>query len=157
MGTRRSAHYLNWRYIHHPLWTYRCFEARADGRLLGLAVYHIEPVRDLSVSVGRLVELVSEPDGANALLGAVLDDARAQQVALVDFFSSSSQMTSALRAFGFLTGEEGPVGQIPLLFQPVDRQRASIHFMAQLTRVAGAPGLGGWYITKSDADQDRPS
>lgn len=156
-GTRRCADYLNWRYIHHPLWTYRCFEAWVGGRLGGFAIYHIETVRDRSLTVGRLVELVAEPDAASPLLGAVLEDARTQGVALVDFFSSSPQMTSALLAHDFLSSEGAPVAQIPLLFQPVDRRRVAIHFMAQLTRVSGVASLASWYVTKSDADQDRPS
>lgn len=156
-GTRRSAAYLNWRYIQHPVWTYCCLEARERGRLGGFAVYHVEPVRDRGVTVGRLVELVAEPGAANALLGAVLEDARARGVTLVDFFSSSPQLAPALQAHGFLTGEEAPVAQIPLLFQPLDRRRVAIHFMAQLARVSGAAGLASWYVTKSDADQDRPS
>jgi GNAT superfamily N-acetyltransferase len=156
-GTRRSADYLNWRYIHHPLWTYGCFEARTGSRLSGFAVYHVEPVRDRALTVGRLVELVAEPDAASALLGAVLEDARTQGVALVDFFSSSPQMAPALLAHDFLSGEEAPVAQIPLLFQPVDRQRVAIHFMAQLARVSGTASLASWYVTKSDADQDRPN
>jgi hypothetical protein len=78
-------------------------------------------------------------------------------VALVDFFASSPQMAPALRALGFLTGEEGPVAQIPMLFQPIDRQRVAIHFMALGTRMSDEAGLASWYVTKGDADQDRPS
>jgi GNAT superfamily N-acetyltransferase len=156
-GTRRSADYLNWRYVQHPLWTYRCFEARSDDRLRGFAVYHVEPVRDHGLTVGRLVELVAEPDATSTLLDAVLQDARAQGVALVDFFSSSPRMALALRTNGFFTGEDAPVAQIPMLFQPVDRQRLAIHFMAHPARVSGGASLANWYVTKSDADQDRPN
>jgi GNAT superfamily N-acetyltransferase len=156
-GTRRSAEYLNWRYLHHPLWTYRCFEARAGRHLLGFAVYHVETVRDQTLTVGRLVELVAEPETASMLLGAVLADARDQGVALLDFFSSSPKLASALKGLAFFTNEEAPVAQIPMLFQPVDRRRVAIHFMAQLARVPEGARVANWYVTKSDADQDRPN
>lgn len=156
-GTRRSADYLNWRYVQHPLWEYRCFEACAGGRLRGFAVYRVETVRDRSLMVGRLVELVAEPEAAGALLGAVLEDARARGVVLLDFFSSNPRTAPALEALGFLTDAQAPVAQIPLLFQPIDRQRVAIHFMAYPAKVLGAASLASWYVTKGDADQDRPN
>jgi hypothetical protein len=155
-GTRRSARYLNWRYIHHPVWTYRCFEARERGKLTGFAVYHLETVRDTSAKVGRLVELVAEPATADALLRAALHDARAQGAVLIDFFCSSVALTSVLQARGFLAGPESPVAELPMLFQPLDRRRSAIYFMAYLAKLPSATDLR-WYVTKSDADQDRPN
>lgn len=156
-GTRRTAEYLNWRYARHPVWTYRCFEVRARGQLHGFAVYHVEPVRDTPVTVGRLVELVADPPAADALVRAVLEDARAQGVALVDFFCSSPQVAPVLRAHGFLPGHEPPGTHLPMLFQPVDRRRTAIYFMAYLANVAQDDLVTSWYVTTSDADQDRPN
>lgn len=156
-GTRRSADYLNWRYARHPVWTYRCFEARQRGQLAGMAVYHIESVHDMPVKVGRLVELVAKSPAADELVRAVLQDARAHDVTLIDFFCSSPLVARVLRAHGFLPGPEPPVAQVPMLFQPLDRRRSAMHFMAYLVRVPASVGPENWYVTKSDGDQDRPN
>lgn len=155
-GTRRSAEYLNWRYIRHPVWAYRCFEAREGARLVGFAVYHVESVRDLPVKVGRLVELVGTSSAIDALIRATLLDARTQAVALMDFFCSSPVLAAPLRAHGFLAGQDPPMAEVPMLFQPVDRRRTAMYFLAYLGKVPGA-SVDHWHVTKGDADQDRPN
>jgi hypothetical protein len=156
-GTRRSADYLNWRYARHPVWTYRCFEARQRGDLVGFAVSHIEAVRDMPVKVARLVELVAMSPAADELVRAVVEDARSQDAVLIDFFCSSPLVGAALEAHGFLSGPESLVAQVPMLFQPLDPRRTAIHFMAHLAKAPAGMALEQWYVTKSDGDQDRPN
>ncbi len=153
-GVRRSAAYLNWRYARHPLFEYRLLEARRDGRLQGLAVCRVERVLDVPVRVGRITELLAAPDAMDGLVDAVLNEARAQQVAVVDFFTS--RPCEALRSHGFIEGEDSRAAQIPMLFQPVDRRRTGIRFLA-----FGPDGAtvraAQWFVTKGDGDQDRPN
>ena len=154
-GTRRSAEFLNWRYGTHPNFTHRLFELRDRGNLAGVGVYRLEDVRDVPVRIGRILELIAEPAEARLLLRGMIADARSQGVAALDFFCSSRRLDSALEAEGFLPGTEAPASELPILFQPIDRDRSGILFMADLRKVGG-PG-SDWYVTKSDGDQDRPS
>jgi acyl carrier protein/GNAT superfamily N-acetyltransferase len=156
-GTRRTADFLNWRYADHPQFPYRLFEARHQGRLTGLAVYRIEQARGLSVRVGRLVEFISEPEFEAQLLSAVLDDARSHEAAAIDFFCTSHQMKSVMMQHGFLPGDHEAAKQIPILYQPINRRRAGIRFMADLQNVNGAGDVHQWYVAKADGDQDRPN
>jgi acyl carrier protein len=160
-GTRRSAEFLNWRYAIHPVFQYRLVEARRDGRLRGIAVYHVETVRDLPIRVGRMVEMIfdlSRPAGADtALLRAVVEDAHTQGVVLLDFFCASRRLGETMRHHGFVSGDSEPAAGLPMLFQPIDRRRAGIRFMANLGNVAEAAEIEDWYVTKSDGDQDRPN
>jgi hypothetical protein len=156
-GTRRSAEYLNWRYVDHPVWQYRCFEARSGAELTGIAVYRVEQVRDQPTRVGRIVELIGdEPSGA-ALIDAIVSDARHERVAVVDFFCSSPHVSQAMSSSGFLPDEHPIAAGFPMLFQPLDRRRTAIHFMARLAVPRAAVDIPLWYVTKSDADQDRPN
>jgi hypothetical protein len=66
-------------------------------------------------------------------------------------------MARPLEAAGFLPGECPPGSSIPILFQPVDRTRTGILFMANLQKAPAAETVEEWYVTKSDGDQDRPS
>jgi hypothetical protein len=157
-GTRRSAAFLRWRYLQHPVFAYHVFASPADGATPnGVLVYRIEKVRDMPVWVGRIVELVAEPEAVTGLLTAAVAHARAANVALVDFFCASSRFDGALAAAGFLPGQRAEVKDVPLLFQPVNRARTGIRFMGYLSKLpAGSAGLD-WYVTKGDGDQDRPN
>ena len=156
-GTRRSAAFLNWRYADHPQFEYRLFAARNGGRVEGVAVYRVEDVRDVPVRVGHLVELHGAAEALPRLLRAVFDDARSEQVAMLDFHCASRQYAGVLAEHGFLAQEDAALAQIPVLFQPIDRRRPGIRFMADLRNAPPAAALYEWYVTKSDGDQDRPN
>ncbi len=156
-GTRRSADFLNWRYVDHSVFDYRLFEVHRGGQLSGFAVYRVEQVRDVPVKVGRIVEFVADKDSEGDLLNAVLNDAKSQGCAALDFFCSSNQIADVFTSHGFLTGEHEAASQIPVLFQPIDRRRAGVLVMADLQKVSAATGVTDWYFTKADGDQDRPN
>ncbi len=156
-GTRRSVSYLNWRYSQHPQFSYRIIEIRRLNVLLGLAVYRVEQARDLDVRVGRIVEFIAEPEVAEAVLQAIIRDAIAQDAVALDFFCACSLSEEIFQAYGFLPGEDSRAQQIPMLYQPIDRRRAGIRFLADLRKVSEAAHVQHWYVTKSDGDQDRPN
>ncbi|MGD9901836.1 MAG: GNAT family N-acetyltransferase [Vicinamibacterales bacterium] len=157
-GTRRTAAFLDWRYRRHPVFDYHSFVSGQDqGPPTGFVVYRIERVRDLPVSVGRIVELVAEPAAVPDLLATVAGHARAAGVAVLDYFCSGRRFDAAVVASGFLPGDCPEVRDLPLLFQPVNRDRRAIRFMGYVARLpAGTAGLD-WYVTRGDGDQDRPN
>ncbi|MGN6136359.1 MAG: HAD-IIIC family phosphatase [Aureliella sp.] len=156
-GTRRTFDYLNWRYAEHPQFDYRIFTARVGDRLLGLAVYRLEQARGSDLCVGRLVELIAKSAVEDALLSAVLEDARRRSAVMVDFFCSSPHFGELLARHGFLPGDHPSAQQVPMLYQPIDRRRAGIRFLADLRNFPEAASGKDWYVTKSDGDQDRPN
>jgi hypothetical protein len=157
-GTRRSVDFLKWRYLDHPRFQYRVLRFRsAASRLEGLAVFRIETVRDLPVTICRIVELVTDLPLAGPVIRAVIREARASGAALLDFACSSRKLEPALMTEGFLPADIEPGRQIPLLFQPLDHRRAGIRFMAHLRKVPQVAGAAEWYATRGDGDQDRPN
>jgi GNAT superfamily N-acetyltransferase len=155
-GTRRSAAFLSWRYQQHPTFEYRLFERRDGGSLRGFAVYRIEQVQDVA-RVGRIVELVGEADHLQPLLHGLVADARRDGVAMLDLFCSSPRLRPAMTGEGFLPGEAPPARALPMLFQPIDRSRTGILFMADVRKCPEADGIDDWYVTSADGDQDRPN
>ena len=153
-GACRTPEYLNWRYVGHPVFEYRLFEASRNGALTGLAVYRLEPVSDPPVTIARIVDLICIDGSGEALLQAVDDDAKAQAI-LIDFFCSLSGYRTLMHAAGFCDSSQPWVASVPTVFQPIDRRRTGIPFWADLTKSNGADV--DWYVTKGDADQDRPS
>jgi GNAT superfamily N-acetyltransferase len=155
-GTRRSAEFLNWRYQRHPNFAYVLLEATRGNSLEGLAVYRIEHVKDLPVVIVRMVELFASPGAAEPLIDAIVERARQAGAAAVDFFCSSRCVEDPLLKRGFLRGTDSPASEIPMLFQPVDRSRAGVLFLAHLRADPIGPSAD-WYVTTADGDQDRPS
>lgn len=156
-GTRRSAEFLNWRYADHSDFSYRMWEARRGGELVGFAVYRLETARDLPIRIARLVELVGDRDAGPGLIHAVLLDAQRESAVAMDFFCSSSRWQAVLSAWGFLPGEHPAAASIPILYQPIDRRRAGIRFLADLKLIPDTAHTMDWYVTKADGDQDRPN
>lgn len=156
-GTRRTAEFLNWRYSGHCQFPYRSFEVRERGRLAGFAVYRVEQVRDRAERVGRIVELVAERGYHPPLLAAVLDDARQHEAVAIDYFAGGTYDEKLLVSHGFLPGEHPAAARIPVLYQPLDRRRQGIRFLADLRNLPDAASVVEWYVSKADGDQDRPS
>jgi hypothetical protein len=156
-GTRRSAAFLNWRYAGHPVFVYRMYECRTGNRLDGFAIYRIEQARDVPVRIGRIVELVAEGAIAVDLLRTIVQDGIANGVSVFDFFCSSARLVPVMAEAGFVNGREQPASAVPFLFQPIDRTRTGVLFMANLQKAGGASPASDWYVTTADGDQDRPS
>jgi hypothetical protein len=154
-GVRRSAEYLNWRYLSHPTFDYRAIGIERGGALRGYAIYRIEQVRDLPFRVGRVMEMVSSPEVAEDLLASVIAAARREQLAFVDYFCSQLPNPDLFIRCGFLSGEQNETQQVPMLFQPLDRRRSGIRFMAY--RKKDLLRDPRWFVTKGDGDQDRPN
>jgi GNAT superfamily N-acetyltransferase len=156
-GTRRTTAFLNWRYVAHPLFHYRLFAAEDGGRLRAIGVYRVEQVRDFPTRIGRIVELFGDESYRVPLLRALIRDGVDRGVSAFDFFCSDPRIESAMRETGFLLSSEAPASAVPALFQPVDRTRSGMLFMARLPKTSAARALADWYVTSADGDQDRPA
>jgi hypothetical protein len=157
-GTRRTAEFLSWRYARHPRFSYDTFAAwSTNGELAGVAIYRQEPVRDLPVTVARLVEFVVDGEAAPALLHAVVESAGGAGAAMIDFFCATRRFEGAFEAEGFVLESPADPGRLPLVFQPVDHNRSGIRFMGYLAKLGAGAAACDWYVTKGDGDQDRPN
>jgi FkbH-like protein len=156
-GTTRSAPYLNWRYLEHPQFPYQLVAAYDGKQLVGYAVYRIEQARDSEVRISRMVELVAEQTAQDVLVDHVLNQSRAENAVAVDFLCGTSRFEGLLTRFGFLPDYDSRVEQIPVLYQPLDRRRAGIRYLADLRNLPAGTSITEWYVTKSDGDQDRPN
>ncbi len=164
-GTARTAEFLNWRYADHPRFPYRLFVCHRGTELVGVAVYRVETVQGMpSVRVARLVEYLEATEDAegqcSALLAFVMDEAQLAGVAVMDFFGGDRQLADRLRHHGFVA-DRAATSAVPIVFQPIDRFRTGITFMAHARQASAleAPQWDAlnWYVTKGDGDQDRPN
>ncbi len=159
-ATDRNARYLNWRYAHHPVFSYSMCEAMADGKVQGFAVARLEKARGAGegLVVMRIVELVSFPQYEMLLLQHLIMRAHEQGAVIMDFFCSSLRFGRVFEDRGF--GGDAVSGRIARLFSPVVLSKWPISFNVIATNTAAGSELSSqeeWYATTGDGDQDRPN
>jgi GNAT superfamily N-acetyltransferase len=165
MGTNRDSAYLNWRYMDHPSFQYRCCVARRGdtGRILGLAVFRIEQIRDRSDRVLRLVEFLAAPSAGPPLARSVWEASAAAEVAFADFYCTSPRIAAPLEEVGFRREGHNTLAPIlPCRLQPLEPgvfKMQGAFLLSDRLRDRVGPLLSNqdFYVTKSDGDMDRPN
>ncbi|MDZ4405800.1 hypothetical protein [Prosthecobacter sp.] len=154
----RYSSYLNWRYADHPMIPYKMFVCRGpDGEVQGYAIVRIED--SSGYRIARIIDFVSSDAAEASLLMHVVGYGEKNDVDLVDFFFSGAFHVPALLAAGFISNEMPGYETIPMLFNPIDRNRKTVNFAYYLPseelRLQG-DDPDKWYVTKGDGDIDRP-
>jgi GNAT superfamily N-acetyltransferase len=125
---RRSAEYLNWRYVDNPLASYEIVTARRDGKLKGYAVW-TEAEQDASV-----VDLFGEDDPVivKALLAGVVGRLTDRCVTTLNLWLSDSHpWLSLCQKMGFRARDSVPMVCVPgsILGNAGNMQRAKLFLM----------------------------
>lgn len=152
----RDIAHLNWRYRYHPGFTYRTFVVRGTAGSCFVALRE-----ELSVEGLRLVhvtDMLGDDDGVRAAIAFVDDYCRSNGMHAVDFFCTSPRITRFLVAHGWFSVLDHEFFQFPHLFHPVDVRTPATSSFAYYCRSdpETMSDLSRLYVTKSDADLDRP-
>lgn len=139
IGVRRGASWLNWKYAEQPLLTYERLEMERRGTLVGCAVLRVEPLaRECR---GFLVECFAEPAELTGVAHAAVARLHQRGVDRITCDVLDPATEQVLERLGFV------------------RRRSGMKFMLRTADAALAAVVGDrarWYITRGDADQDRP-
>jgi hypothetical protein len=165
VGASRDAAYLSWRYLEHPRFRYelRVARRRADGSVLGIAVFRVERVRERSERVLRILEFLASSEAEGDLATAIAEAAGEQRVAFADFYCSSPRAARGLEGLGFkLALVERAEPAFPSRLQPLEGGHSRMTGLVwvppwQRGNLARVIDAGRLYLTKSDGDQDRPN
>jgi len=162
IGVDRSAEWLRWRYIDHPVFRYRMlFALGLDGAISGLACWRLAEVRGRLERVFRIVELIGNGEARRQLLQRMRWEAHEASAAFIDFYTTLKTMDGDLVAAGLVRESEMPV-HLPALFAPLDHRRAALNLWGRWARIPVAEQVrffddAALYFTRADSDQDRPS
>ena len=166
-ATERSAVFLNWRYLDHPVFQYQLFLAERlnrneENEVVGLAVARLQTVADPIHKLWRIVEFLAEDDATDVLLSCLVKEGRAAGAVLADFFCASARFLTPFRRAGFVLSPAAD--QFTHFFDPVDLTRleagrisfngGNIHGRLDPARFIDRDQ---WYVTSGDGDQDRPN
>jgi len=149
--TERSVDYLNWRFAHHPFFSYTMFCARNGKNIEGYVVLRTE--EDQGFVMSRIVDLVAREHAAASLLSAAIAKAYDFGSHGIDFmFSGAEQYIAPLQSVGFFDVEGTDFEKFPIRFSPISYDKLTIN-AAYRAHVAFADT----FFTKAGLDMDRPN
>ncbi|MCM3590188.1 GNAT family N-acetyltransferase [Brevibacillus borstelensis] len=164
-GFARDASFIDWRYLQHPSFTYQvytCTDTKGDYQ--GLIVIRIENILGGQAKIGRLVEFIANnQDSAICLANQVVEIGKENELLFIDFYCFSSISSWGLESVGFkrVIKSESDKIVVPTRFQPIDLEvthmMAALYVSKDLQKKISLIDDQSWYITKGDADQDRPN
>jgi len=141
----RDRRYLQWRYVEHPVAKYDIIAAERHGELGGYCI--LRGVERFGLRLGFLMDLLVDtdhPEGADALLGRVLQIARERRYdALVCMMMPGSPWLSEVRKWGFM---KVPRRLYPQALHLIARSLSPQYDQAFITDPRA------WYITWGDHD-----
>lgn len=162
VGVKRDYKFLKWRYIDYPFFDYKLLVIKDRlGQYKGLAVYRIENILDGQYRLGRILEFIYDDIDYGIKLAAKLQTI-AKNILFWDFYCLSSITALALERCGFIRLDSDESKKyIPTRFQPVDYEIMNIKGAFRLNdkakKLINLVTDQQWYVTKGDADQDRPN
>ncbi|MED1745811.1 hypothetical protein [Brevibacillus borstelensis] len=165
IGFARDASFMNWRYLQHPSFTYQVYTCTdKEGDYQGIIVVRIESIFGGQAKIGRLVEFIAnDQDSAICLGNKLVEIGCENDLLFIDFYCFSSISSWGLESVGFkrVLKSESDKLVVPTRFQPIDLEvthmMAALYVSKDLQKKISIIDDQAWYITKSDADQDRPN
>ncbi|MBW2541090.1 MAG: hypothetical protein JRF15_03285 [Deltaproteobacteria bacterium] len=157
VGTDRNSNYMNWRYLTHPHYRYewvRVYDETEE--LRAAAVYRIEEAEGEKAI--HVVEFLGEGQAAEQLAHALCGVMREREASFLGFRCARAQSFEPWRAVGGdVYGKGDTAYELPSLFQPVVPEYRTLAWIYRFGRGIEPADLSGFYVTRSDGDQDRPS
>ncbi|MEG3618339.1 hypothetical protein V5T82_07745 [Magnetovibrio sp. PR-2] len=148
----RTGQYLNHRYVDIPGHDYRIAEGQT-----GLAVWRVEDIMHGFGAVIRLLEWTLEDDDpqASSVMSAIVADAQAHDVILIDFYCTVERAGQRLEPFGMFPAAQYGQSYIPRLFRPLNYDDDLLPINGALQVPIEGAHLENVYFTRGDGDYDR--
>lgn len=155
----RSSNYLNWRYANHPYLKYFLLVACQKNEIIGFLIYRLEKTDEFTIA--RVIDFICGDEHEKDILNGFILDVRQKGVDMVDFMFSGRYYHESLKAQGFFNAYGTPFENLPMYFNPISYSKNYINFAAwsanKNINKREFYKSGNWYLTKGDADQDRPN
>lgn len=144
----RDASYLNWKYVEQPgSPVQRLSVVDGAGAVRGICVWTVHEADGLhAYARGWILDLIADPtrtDDLRDILDAVIDDARRQGVAVLEFDVYGRHVEAYLRRTGWIAGSKTRHLRVAAPDAPEAITSAVFDSRA-------------WYLTRGDSDGDHP-
>ncbi|AVF02930.1 MULTISPECIES: GNAT family N-acetyltransferase [Devosia] len=152
----RGPRYLEWRYRNHPRFKYDVFSVRSGG---GEALVVTRTEDGLgTIKVLHVLDCVGDESAMPAAVAFIEERGRSLDVDFCDYYSTAASLNRFFIASGWHSTVDDVDVQLPHLFHPVEMRSpptTSLIYWAR-DRMTEMADLGRLYISKQDADLDRP-
>ena len=156
----RDCNFIEWRYLNHPVFEYRQFvvySKRNKGKGVYVVLREETSIQDLKIV--HVMELIGDQNDMPAAISFIHDYCSKYIVHLADFYCTSTKINRYFFSSGWFSINDDLCFQFPHLFHPMELRsppttsliywsRDNFEDMADTSRL---------YITKQDADLDRPT
>jgi hypothetical protein len=157
----RENDHRAWRYTHHPVFKYQQFLVSPATQLNDETAY-VALREEHSVArfnVLHVMDLFGDEQALNAAVHFIEQYARDKGFDVIDFYCTASSIYRFMLCNGWFSINDDACFQFPHLFHPVEMRTpptTSLIYWAK-HQFAAMADLSRLYITKQDADMDRPT
>jgi len=154
----RGAAQINWRYRKHPMFHYEVHHVSCgktdDGAIVALRIHDTEA----GFRICHVMDLFGNTQSIDAGRSFVEDYALQNGVDVIDFYCTSSAISRHFIANQWFSVQDDACLQFPHLFSPLEMRNPPTTSLIYWARqgFSELADLSKLYLTKQDADLDRP-
>lgn len=157
----RAYKFLEWRYSNHPFFSYKQFLIQSTGQNKGQGIYLCvrEETNSNNLRILHVLDCLGDEINMKAAVSFIQDYCIKNNIYLADFYCTSTQISRYFTVAGWFSIIDDTYFQFPHLFHPIELRvppTTSLIYWSKdnLLEMANILKL---YITKQDADLDRPA
>jgi hypothetical protein len=154
----RDYKYIKWRYIEHPMFRYKL--SIVSGETSGYGVFISTRLEECAngLKVLHIIDMYGDEKDMMSAITYVVEQAKIADVSIIDYFGTNSKVNSFFIKSGWFSILDDEYFKFPHLFQPLELRNPATTSMIYWSKYDSADflNLGKLYITKQDADFDRP-
>lgn len=157
----RDYEHLCWRYSKHPVFQYNQYLVRTEGNRDGkgciVCVRVEKDVKDLSIL--HVLDCFGDPSDMPAAISFIDQYCISNDVHIADYYCTSTSISKYFISSGWFSINDDACFQFPNRFHPLEFQKpptTSLIYWSK-EKFVDMADIGRLYVTKEDADMDRPT
>ena len=155
----RNYQYIEWRYLNHPVFEYdiNIIQSERDSGY-GVFIATRTEVSDNNLKILHIMDLFGDNKDIEAGISYILGFAKTHDIPIIDFFGTNSNLNSFLIKDGWFSIIDNDFFNFPHLFQPIELRKSATTSLIYWSKSdeTSLYDIGKLYLTKQDADFDRP-
>ncbi len=157
----RGCKFLEWRFSKHPVFKYNQYLIYSDGNSTGKGVFVCirveESVKNLKIL--HILDCIGDPLDMKAAISFINDFCTKNGIHLADFYCTSTKVSRHFISSGWFSINDDTCFQFPHLFHPIEFTTPPTTSLTYWSKenFADMAEIGRLYVTKQDADLDRPT
>lgn len=155
----RNVDDIQWRFNSHPYFEYKIYAVRSPSeKHPSIVVMRVHETKE-SLTFLHLIDVIGPVGNVLAVTSFVEDFARNNKIPVIDFYCTAGEINRFFIANKWFSTNDDMCIRVPHLFSPIELREpptTSVVYQAK-GKMEEIANMGNLYISKSDADLDRPT